>query len=106
MDKVDFIVNELDKSKIENIKVINVEEKTSLTRYMIIGTGTSDRHIDSVAENIRKVIKEKYNIITKKAEGKATGWVLIDLYDIFVNLFTQESRDEYKLENLWEKEIK
>ncbi len=106
MDKVDFIVKELDKAKIEDIKVINVEKKTSLTKYMIIGTGTSDKHIDSVAENIRKIVKETYNKITKKAEGKATGWVLLDLGDIFVNLFTQEVRNEYNLESLWEKEIK
>ena len=102
----DFILKKLDENKIEDITVIDVEKKTSLTKLMIIGTGTSDRHIDAVADNIRTAIKEEFNFTSKRPEGKSTGWILLDLVDIFVNLFTKEIRNEYKLENLWLKEIK
>ena len=102
----DFLLKKLDENKIEDLKVIDVSKKTSLTRLMIIGTGTSDRHIDAVADNIRTALKENFNFTSKRAEGKSTGWVLLDLVDIFVNLFTAEVRNEYKLEDLWTKEIK
>lgn len=102
----DFLLKKLDESKIEDIQVIDVSKKTSLTKLMIIGTGTSDRHIDSVAENIRKYLKEEFNYVAKKPEGKSTGWILLDLIDIFVNLFTEDVRKEYRLEDLWTKELK
>ena len=101
-----FIIEKLNELKIENIEVIDVSKKTSLTKYMIICTAIGDRHVDSTAENLRTSLKEKFNIICKRPEGKTTGWILLDLGDIFVNIFTEENRNKYKLEELWTKEIK
>lgn len=98
-----FILEKLDKSKIENIDVINVEEKTSLMKYLIIGTGIGERHIESTADNLREDIKQEFNFIPKPPQGKSSGWVVMDLNDIFVNLFTTEERERYNLEDLWKK---
>lgn len=101
-----FIQNKLDELKINDISVINVSKKTSLASYIIIGTATSNRHADSTIENLRTSLKQDFNIIPNRAEGKSSGWVLLDIGDIFVNVFTEETRQEYKLEDLWTKEIK
>lgn len=101
-----FVITELDNFKVKDIKVLHVTGRTSLADYIIIGTANSNRHVDSVADNLRSVLKEKLNIIPKKAEGKATGWILVDLNSILVNIFTEESRNEYKLEELWLEGVK
>ena len=101
-----FIETELENSKITDLQTLDVSKKTSLTQYIIIGTANSNRQVDSTVDNLRTKLKEEFNIIPKKAEGKSTGWVLLDLGDIFVNIFTLEAREEYKLEDLWTKEIK
>ena len=101
-----FVLKELDGAKIVNIVEIDVSKKTSLTKLMVIGTATSNKHADSTVDNMRKKIKEDFNFIPKQAEGKSSGWILLDLGDIFVNIFTEEARNEFKLEDLWTKEIK
>lgn len=101
-----FIETELENSKITDLQMLDVSNKTSLTQYIFIGTANSNRQTDSTIDNLRTKLKEKFNIVPKKAEGKSTGWVLLDLGDIFVNIFTPEARKEYKLEDLWTKEIK
>lgn len=99
-EKISLIIKVLDDLKCENIEAINVEKKTSMTNYIIIATGRSDKHSDSTAENIRKVLKEN-NILPKKTEGKATGWIVLDIGDILIHIFTAEERKKYSLEDLW-----
>ncbi|MBR2141378.1 MAG: ribosome silencing factor [Rickettsiales bacterium] len=101
-----FIIEFLDNSKISDITTIDVSKKTTITKLMIIGTATSTKHADSTIHNLRSKLKETFETIPNKAEGKSSGWVLLDLNDIFVNIFTEEARQEYKLEELWTKEIK
>lgn len=102
----EFVLKRLDESKIENIDIIDVSKKTSLTNDIIIGTGRGEKHIESTIDNLRTSLKENFNIISKQAEGKGSKWIILDLNEIFVNLFTEESRKEYKLEDLWKREIK
>jgi ribosome-associated protein len=107
MDK-NFIKDKLDESKIEDIEVINVSKKTSLADYIIVGTGRSIKHISSAMDNLRTSIKENFDFIAKPASnrGGESEWIVLDLDNIFVHLFTEEARKEYKLEDLWKKEIK
>lgn len=98
-----FILDKLDGLKIDNIEVIDVREKTSLTDYLIVGTGIGNKHIESVADNIRELVKQNFNIIPKPIQGKSSGWVVLDLGDVFLNLFTEEERRIYNLEDLWKK---
>jgi ribosome-associated protein len=107
MDK-DFIKDKLNDSKIEDIEIINVSKKTSLMDYIVIGTGRSVKHISSAMDNLRTSLKENFNFIAKPASnrGGESEWIVLDLDSIFVHLFTKETRNEYKLEDLWKKEIK
>ena len=101
---LELIVKQLEDSKIENIETIDVSKKTTLTKYIVVGTARSTKHADSSGELLRTELKS-LNIAPKKSEGKSIGWVSIDLMDIIVNLFTEEERDYVKLERLWKEEI-
>jgi ribosome-associated protein len=103
-----FVIKKLDDLKIENIEIIDVRQKTSVTDYMIIGTGRSDRHINSTIDNLRTFLKDELNFVAKPVDGKSgeDGWVVLDLIGMFVNLFTEEARNIYKLEDLWKREMK
>jgi ribosome-associated protein len=98
-----FVVDTLDGMKIESIEVIDVEKKTTLTRAIIIGIGRSVKHLDSCIEKLRMELKA-LDIFPPKTEGKATDWLLLDLGDILINLFTKETRKKYDIESLWKKE--
>lgn len=97
----EFIVNKLDELKIENIVVLDVKEKTSLMDYMIIGTGLNERHLEATADNLREAIKQNFDFVPKPVQGKNSGWIVLDLNEIFVNLFIAEERSRYDLETLW-----
>lgn len=106
LDKLqDFIISKLDELKVENIETLDVSKKTSIADRLIIGTGRSEKHIESAMENLRISLKE-IDLNPKKPEGKNTGWVILDLFGIIVNLFTEEWRGVYNLEQLWTSEIK
>ena len=91
----------LSDSKAKNIISINLKGKSSIADYMIIASGTSSRHIQSMSEIIVKELDKsglgKYNI-----EGKtSTDWKLIDAIDIIVHIFHPEKRKFYDLEKMW-----
>ena len=92
-------------TKIENIEVIDISKKTSIADKLIIGSGNSDKQIESAMDNLRTFLKEK-GLNPKPVVGKASSWLLLDLYSILVNFFTEETRKHYNLEKLWTEEIK
>ena len=85
--------------KILDIKVLDLKGKSSLADYMIIGSGTSSRQIESAMAHIRTDLKKEDEIVAK--EEKSEGWVLLDLSDIIIHLFTEEQRHLYKFEEIW-----
>jgi ribosome-associated protein len=94
-------IDALEEIKALNIKVIDVTGKTSITDIMIICTGTSNRHVKSLAENVVKRAKESgYKPIGVEGEGSAE-WVLVDLVDVVVHIMQPDIREFYKLERLW-----
>lgn len=97
------IIKILDSKKAINIKTIDIKDRSSLTDYMIITSGTSSTHIKSLADNVEEDLK-KEEIYPNKIEGYNTNsWILMDYGDIIVNIFTEEERENYNLEELWEK---
>ncbi len=91
----------LDENKGADIATIKMSPEKSLFDYSIIVTSQSKRHSESLAD---KVIYEckKLNIKNIKLEGdKNSDWILIDLGDIMVDIFTEEGRQHYALEELW-----
>jgi len=96
-----LVVDALEDLKAVNLHVIDVRDKTSITDVMVIATGTSNRHVKSLADNV--VLKaKKAGQQPLGEEGLDAGeWALIDLGDVVVHVMQPEVRDFYQLEKLW-----
>jgi len=97
------MVTTLEEKKGENILLLDIREIANFADYFIICNGTSDRMLDALAremvESAERLTEDHY-----KVEGRASdGWLLVDLGDIIVHLFSPDQRDYYRLEQLWEK---
>ncbi len=94
----------MEEKKGENIVLLDIHEIASFTDYFIICSGTSDRMLDSLADAVIEKAHEISDIDKRKAEGVASsGWMLIDLDDIIIHLFSPDQREYYQLEQLWER---
>jgi ribosome-associated protein len=92
----------LEDMKARDIRVIDVRKLTSVTDYMIIASGTSDRHVRSIADRVVEMASAA-GCDPFGTEGEEAGeWVLVDLQDVVVHVMLGKVRDFYKLENLWD----
>ncbi|MEN4011170.1 MAG: ribosome silencing factor [Bellilinea sp.] len=95
------MVNILENKKGESIVLIDIQDIAAFTDYFIICSGSSERMIDSLADAVLEDTKKEYQL-TGKREGYAQGgWVLVDFGDVIVHLFSEEQRNYYRLEELW-----
>lgn len=91
----------IDDLKGKDIEKIDVTQKATFTDAMIFATGTSTRHVKSIAQEIVSEAK-KISCDVHGMEGEVEGeWVLVDLGDVVAHIMLQESRDFYQLEDLW-----
>ena len=91
----------LDLNKAINIEVIDLKDKSTIVDYMIIASGTSSRHIQSLSEQVLEIFKNN-GIKNSFLEGKSSPeWKLIDGKDIIVHIFHPEKRKFYDLEKMW-----
>lgn len=97
---VEIATSALEDMKGIDIAVIDTHGKTDVFDAMIIVTGTSDRHVKSLADNVVKEVKEKGLGILGVEQDRS--WVLVDLYDVVVHIMLEETREFYSLEKLWE----
>ena len=105
MDKIsnlkEIIIKTLDINKAKNIVSINLKDKSSMADYMIIASGTSSRHIQSLSEQVLNKLKDN-GIKDSKIEGKdSTEWKLVDGIDLIVHIFNPEKRQFYEIEKIW-----
>ena len=105
MDKIldlkKIIINTLDTNKAQDIVSINLKDKSSMADYMIIASGTSSRHIESLSEQVLDKLKVN-GIVNSKIEGKDSNeWKLVDGIDLIVHIFHPEKRKFYELEKMW-----
>ncbi len=96
-----IILETLDKNKALDIVSIDLKDKSSIADYMIIASGTSSRHIQSLSEQVLDKFKEN-GLSQCKIEGRdSTEWKLVDGIDIVVHIFNPEKREFYELEKIW-----
>ncbi|MEK9685081.1 MAG: ribosome silencing factor [Rhodospirillaceae bacterium] len=97
-----LVLTILEERKALDVKVIDLEGKTSIGDYMVIASGQSSRQIVTLADLLVRSLKEA-KISGIKPEGRTNGdWILIDAGDVIVHLFRPEVRDFYNLEKMWE----
>ena len=97
-----LIVTSLEDGKAQDVVTISLKGKTNIADYMIIASGTSDKHASSLAANLIKNIKTKSRDAYVYAEGMSEGnWVLVDTGNIIVHIFKPGIREVYNLEGMW-----
>lgn len=88
--------------KARDVKVLDVRQLTSVADYMVVASGTSDRHVKSIANRLVQMASEA-GCPPLGIEGMGSGdWVLVDLADVVVHIMQPKTRDFYKLEGLWD----
>ena len=96
-----WIQNALEDAKTQNIAVLDVRKISDFTDYMVIATGTSNRHVQSSADKVAETLRG-HGVRPVGIEGKQLGdWVLIDFGDVVVHIMREQTRDFYNLEKLW-----
>jgi iojap-like ribosome-associated protein len=95
----------LNKNKANNIVVIDLQKKSYIADYMIIASGTSSRHLQSLSENIITELK-KIGLDNCRIEGyESNDWKLVDAIDIIVHLFHPDKRSFYDIEKMWSEDL-
>lgn len=103
-DILNHVLEALDDLKAKDLKVLDVRNKTSVTDYMVIASGTSERHVQGLAKHVvEKLAEHKYKPLGVEGEH-ARDWVLVDLGDVIVHVMLPQTRDHYQLEKLWQME--
>lgn len=97
-----LVIEALEDMKAVNVKVLDVRRLTDITDTMVIASGTSDRHVRSVADRVLAKAKEA-GFRPFGIEGERDGeWVLVDLPDVLVHIMLPRVREFYGLEKLWD----
>ncbi|EBW0441936.1 ribosome silencing factor [Salmonella enterica subsp. enterica serovar Typhimurium] len=97
----DFVIDKIDDLKGQDIIALDVQGKSSITDCMIICTGTSSRHVMSIADHVVQSSRAA-GMLPLGVEGEnAANWIVVDLGDVIVHVMQEESRRLYELEKLW-----
>tara|TARA_B100000886_G_C20407586_1_gene485539 strand:+ start:667 stop:1011 length:345 start_codon:yes stop_codon:yes gene_type:complete len=99
-----IIENSLENNKAKNIVSIDIRKKSFIADFIIIASGTSSRHLQSIADNIIDELKSKG--LNGRIEGlESEDWKLVDAINIIIHLFHPEKRSFYDLEKMWSEPI-
>jgi ribosome-associated protein len=90
-----------EEKKAKDVVIMKLEDLTDITDYFLVASGTSERHVKTIADNVEAGMKER-DIKPYSVEGLRDGrWVIIDYQNIIVHIFLEQLRDLYDLESLW-----
>ena len=102
---LESIVDAIGDAKGLNIQVMNVQELTDITDYMVIVTGSSNRHVKSISHTIIQNLTD-LGRKTASVEGEEHAqWILLDYTDVVVHVMLAETREFYDLERLWNRTL-
>lgn len=100
-----LVCSALEDIKALDIKVLDVQDMTSVMDLMVVATGTSNRHVKSLADNLVEKAK-KQGVRPMGIEGEQQAeWVLVDLGDIVAHIMQPDIRATYNLETLWDRDL-
>lgn len=98
----DLAIKALENLKAIDIVTLDVRSLTDLADYMIICSGSSNRHVRSLAENVSVQAKANGAPYVRMEGEQESEWVLVDLGDVIIHAMTSATRSYYNLEDLWE----
>jgi ribosome-associated protein len=99
-----WIVDALEDLKALDIRIVDVRGQTSVTDWLVIASGTSTRHVKSLAEHVALELKTQHDVRALGSEGEdAAEWVLVDFDTVVLHVMQPPIREFYDLERLWER---
>ena len=91
----------LDK-KATDVVALDLREVAGYTDYFVLASGGSDRQAKAIHDGIHQGLKKQHGLLPRRVEGMSEArWILMDYLDVVVHVFTPETRDFYRLEQLW-----
>jgi len=103
-DLTRLIVDALEDLKALDIRIVDVRGQTSVTDWLVIASGTSSRHVKSLADHVAQEMKVKHGIPALGSEGAdASEWVLVDFDSVVLHVMQPPIREFYDLERLWDR---
>ena len=88
--------------KASDITVLDLREVAGYTDFFVVVSGTSDRQAKAIHDGIHKALKDDHGLLPRRVEGLTESrWVLMDYLDVVVHIFTPDTRNHYRLEQLW-----
>ncbi len=96
-----LVLRALDAKKAEDLRVLDVREKSTITDYLVLATGTSEPHLRALRLELERVLDEARVPIVGVENEHGSGWTVFDAFDVMVHLLTVENRSRYRLEFLW-----
>ncbi|AXK71554.1 ribosome silencing factor [Lysobacter sp. TY2-98] len=101
-DLLKTVRDAVEELKARDVVEIDVRGKSSVTDFMVIASGTSTRHVKSIADEVVKFSKQRLDVMPLGVEGEREAeWVLVDLGDVIVHVMLPRVREFYALERLW-----
>ena len=87
--------------KAEDVRVLDVRGLTDVTDFMVIATGSAERHSRALSDSARSALREGGRKVLGSEGGKDSGWIVVDAGDVVVHLFSRSLRKYYDLDGLW-----
>ncbi len=101
LELVRNVVRILDEKKAVDLKIIRIDEVSTIADYFVIASGTNPAQVEAMIEGIEETL-EKEGVRVDHIEGiKGTGWTLMDYKDVVIHIFDMENRGFYELERIW-----
>ena len=97
----DLVVDALEEVKAQDIVKLDVRDQTTVTDYMIVASGTSNRHVRALADAVAEKSREAGHKPAGVEGADGSEWVLLDLQDTLVHVMLPRIREFYNLEKLW-----
>lgn len=102
----DAVVAALDDLKARDLRVLDVRGLTDITDYMVVASGTSDRHVKALADHVQEALGAR-GVKPLGVEGEEAGeWVLLDYGDVVAHVMRPAVREFYDLEKLWDEDLR